>query len=643
MSDVVCGQCGAVNAPGAQFCVLCDYFLGLKAGASSESGDAPASKGSAKKDDARVSAPHVEVLSGDAVLDPDTGARVQVRIFNASSIVDGFKVEMAGPPAWLELTHEEISLYPNRDDTIALEFTRASGAQVAAQNVPVSLKVRSQTDPSKTGTASITLTVPRVGGPVTVGARPTLVRLDDVTEGAAQVAIDNTGSNYPQRLEVTGSDPEGVVRFDFTPSAIEVPEFGSAEVSLRFTVPELDHGEAVSRPLTITATGGEDPVETTVTVNQERSEAPVEIPLQMRLEPSTLRVRDCAMADLNLVADNRRGTRDRDVTLEGRDPEGAVRFTFPMQRIPVRAGATETVRFTVSSRMPPPGEEASHPFSVVAVEADSESDSETEATGTFVQMTSPAPITTATIRLEPEEVHTHGRSGRYRVVVDNSRGADWLHVTLTGSDPENAVRVRFDPNRFEIQPGHYSWGRMDVNADRPEGGADARRELRVEASDGRESVSTQGMFVQSTPDWKPIARILLTLLGGLLAVIGVFLPWMTAFPDYYIDLLLNLVQRNPYGAGQTKESVGQTQDVVEYSQPAARLAVLVLAGLMMFGVTGRDGKLTRVSGVLLIAAMVGYFVAMGVATGIVSAPMQGAVLVVAGGIVGYIGGLLAKR
>jgi hypothetical protein len=68
----------------------------------------------------------------------------------------------------------------------------------------------------------------------------------------------------------------------------------------------------------------------------------------------------------------------------------------------------------------------------------------------------------------------------------------------------------------------------------------------------------------------------------------------------------------------------------------------VLAALMMWGITGKTGKLTRTSAVLLAASVIGYLLYLTVEVG-TGGPMYGAILVVAGAVVGGLGGLCIRR
>jgi hypothetical protein len=63
---------------------------------------------------------------------------------------------------------------------------------------------------------------------------------------------------------------------------------------------------------------------------------------------------------------------------------------------------------------------------------------------------------------------------------------------------------------------------------------------------------------------------------------------------------------------------------------------------MILGMTGRSGRLTRVAAVFGAVLLVGTFVVFAVVSDDIT-PARGAILVLAGCIVGYTGGLLAKR
>jgi hypothetical protein len=79
---------------------------------------------------------------------------------------------------------------------------------------------------------------------------------------------------------------------------------------------------------------------------------------------------------------------------------------------------------------------------------------------------------------------------------------------------------------------------------------------------------------------------------------------------------------------------------------SAAMIMFVLAVLVIFGLTGRSGRLTRFAAFLGAAFIVLVFVAFaigGINGGIAAWPGQGALLLFAGCILGYVGGLLARR
>lgn len=80
------------------------------------------------------------------------------------------------------------------------------------------------------------------------------------------------------------------------------------------------------------------------------------------------------------------------------------------------------------------------------------------------------------------------------------------------------------------------------------------------------------------------------------------------------------------------------------AEPVVSMGLLAIAlgGLVLFGLTGPSGRLTRLAAGLGALSVVALFVAYGF-VGQDASPDQGAVLVVLGCIVGYVGGALGRR
>jgi hypothetical protein len=333
-----------------------------------------------------------------------------------------------------------------------------------------------------------------------------------------------------------------------------------------------------------------------------------------------------------LVVDNRGPTLDRSVRLKGRDPERAVRIRFHSERVDVRRGQAVATRIQLKAAPPPPGEEVARPFSVVAVYGADE----VEASGTFVLITSPPPIKKAVMRIEPEIVRSRGGHGKYRVSVENRDDSQWLQIGMAVSDPERIVRSRLGQDQFSVAPRQMAATLLDVWAPRPKRGQTVSREFDVSASDGRETFGARGTFTQYTGNWIPFVRILLTLLGGTLAIVGACTAWMNQ--NFYLD---KLTERDYYT--QEMPKIMRIGFLVQDTQPGVRALIIFFAALMIIGIFGRGGKLTMAAAVFIVIAMVAYFIYLGVqnwSDGGPGGPAAGAVVVIVGAVVGFLAGLL---
>ena len=71
-------------------------------------------------------------------------------------------------------------------------------------------------------------------------------------------------------MTLTGRDPEGLVRFFFSPASLEVPAGGTASAAVRVEAPRPEAGQQATRQLTVSAADGEDQVESTVDLRADR-------------------------------------------------------------------------------------------------------------------------------------------------------------------------------------------------------------------------------------------------------------------------------------------------------------------------------------------------------------------------------------
>jgi hypothetical protein len=756
-----CRQCGEVNEAGTSFCSSCGAYLGWETGPTAE--PPTASSGPRGRDEptivdapqtgwdqARlVKPPRTSAVDNDVIVDPTEGGGVELRVFNPSSIVEGYRVGAATPPPWLTISQPTIRLLPG-EDTVAQVGLTAGPRTAAVARLPLRLRVHPLNDESKYAEIDLLLTVPPVGRPVTIRPEPAVVRLRDSTRGQFKLHLDNKDSNYPQHYQMSGSDDEGAVRFVVTPPMVEVAPWESALVDVRFESPAPNPGEQRNRQLNVRAAGDAGSVEATVELVQQSSAAPPDAPVRLRLEPAVLRTQDTSAVELDIIVDNHAGSQNRRITLRGRDAEARIQFSFYDREIWVRPGGEARTRARLEARVPSAGEERTQQFTIMANDGHHES----EVSGSWVQSASLAPITTAAVRLEPEHLSVRDRTdGRSAVVVDNRRGVRPLRVRLFGSDPEGivgfhfsppvlevgaghwaraeltvsappppsgqtasrtlrvrasdengaveaagvfnqstsptplstariwlepghvvtrntrtgglrvrlentqgsgplrvrlfgrdpegAVRFQFTPDVLEVPPGQIGWSAVRISAPRPRRGKELIRQIKIMANDGNAAVEATGSFAQSSGDPRPYLRVLLTLLGTLLVAVGAFLPWLVS------DEAREFLTVNAFNESLTYFSQYSLGDQPEYtelalaSEPFIRVVFLAMSALMLFGLTGTSGKLTRVTALLVTATMTASIVAcsMLVSDGIVA----GSFVVVLGGIIGFVGGLFVKR
>ena len=230
--------------------------------------------------------------------------------------------------------------------------------------------------------------------------------------------------------------------------------------------------------------------------------------------------------------------------------------------------------------------------------------------GTFVQLSTP-PIVDPPVglRLDPEVVQDSGfGGGRTTLTIDNRAGR-------LPSGSRSPVTTRsgwsgstFQPDRLEVPPGGWAQVGVRVSSPRPEAGAEDRRPFTVTVNDGTNVVERAGTVVHGAGDPRPALRIGLVVLGAALMVLGAFLPWLRGAPltgvQWTFDQFVlattiddGLVLRAPNGT-EFFTSVG--------------FLVLVLAALVLLGLTGPRGRLIRLAAVLCALVAVGFVVSFAI-------------------------------
>ncbi|MDR6906463.1 hypothetical protein J2X63_002149 [Agromyces sp. 3263] len=687
MAERICETCGTRNDAEARFCVNCDSYLGWDVGRSTLDGDAltgtipkivqsvptavpepatapvsapvvtpttppaspttppPASPTATpptapaaerapqpeqeppRRKPARHDPPTVTVTTPDVVLTPEAPARIELLIENTSTIVDGYDIDAVDPPAWLELTPPDAHLMPGEARTVMLSLAIRPGVLVLAQRRPLAFTVRSLEDAERMATIHVVATVPPRGARLAIEARPMLIRLEDAATGSFSLRLDNRGANFPQTVGLSGDDPESVVRFTFTPQVVEVPAGAIVEASVDFVAPPPQPGAVLNRQLTISATNDEGPVTATVTLVQETAPEPVDAPLRVQLQPSTLRLLDAQDADFDVNVDNRGGHTPVTVTLTGADPERRLAFAFAPVRFVAVAGHITRAHGRVRANLPARGASASHPFTVVA----SDGTTDAEAAGVLEITSSAAAITTASLSVNPQrqDIGTHGK-GTFGVDIDNRRGAEAVQVAFAARSDDGQARATFAPPQLVVPPGTTGHTWMTVTAPHPPRNGTVVRRLEVTASDGTQQLAGNAELTQTAPSRRGPVSVWLVILGAVLVVIGTLSPWFAQFDPLLpaVELVRMLVQSSSLDPGLIVE-------------PALRLLLFILAITMAFGLNGKSGGLTRKSAILIVLLSAGFLVFLAIAA-FVPELAFGILLVWLGAVLGYVGGVLAR-
>jgi hypothetical protein len=483
--------------------------------------------------------------------------------------------------------------------------------------------------------------------PVTLEVEPSILRGRDSKVGKARVLVNNRGGRDWAHVRLKASDPEGVVFVIWDQTVLHVPPGRSMDAEILIEAPLPDPGTDVSRTVTISATDGRRTSTATATFVQTSSPSPMGS-LALRLEPSVLRVRDGDGASGQLVVDNRRGRSGVRISLEGRDPERAIDFDFSPPVVELAAGQSQAVALTLRGQRPDPGQELTRPFTVSA----GDGHQSVEATGSLVQISSRAAIELLAVRLDPSVLRLpNRRRGRLTAVIDNRKGVEPVQVSLQGDDPENAVRFRFSPSRLRVPAGQAATTIVRVEAPRVPAGREVTRPLVIMASDGGATVTAEGSLVQSSVERRPLARLLLTLLAGLGMIVGASLPWTATWPTTKEasgwELTLEALGK-PFNVALDLTYLGLKEPVARAAEPAVSqvsvgMVAVALGVLVIVGLTGPSGRLSRAVAVLGALLVVAIIIIASKAPKVEVGPGSGAWLVFISCIAGYIGGALRQR
>ena len=528
---------------------------------------------------------------------------------NLSDIVDGYAVDVGGAPPWLVVASDQLRLLPDTEDRVRVRFRIAGDILAPAGESRLRLRVRSLTRPPAHEVVEVTVAVPVVDAPVALRVEPSVARTTDVDTARLTVVVDNAAGNRPATVRLTGSDAELAVGFFFDPAEITVGPGDSARVRLVTTAPRPEAGREITRSLTVSATEGRRRVDAVAVLVQSTS-AVVEDPVvELTATPSRVRLQDDDSTVVRLTVDNRAGRRWATVRLDAVDPERLVHAGWSATEVRVAPGGSAEVDVRLTCPALEPGTEVTREVTLVA--SDGARTARTPVT--LRQSASVSPMTTLAVRLDPSIVRlANRRRGDAAVIVDNRQGRAPIRVWLHGDDPENVLAFAFAPAHLDVPAGQAVTSRLTFRGPRAPGGREITRSFTVAATDGRSTVGDAGTIIQSAGDRRPWLRVLLTVAGGLLMIMGALGLTIDVAGDGLGDLPLGL-------------------------------ALVVFAGLMVFGLTGRSGRLSRFTAVLGALVAVALIVVPSMIDGVDVNGGGGVLAILAGCVLGYIGGLLTRR
>lgn len=247
------------------------------------------------------------------------------------------------------------------------------------------------------------------------------------------------------------------------------------------------------------------------------------------------------------------------------------------------------------------------------------------------------PFHDVTATMHPQTVE--GRSGTYQVTMTN-RGNVPASVRVGATDPQGALDFRISHPAATVPPGRD--GAVTVQAQPKNGslsGAPRPYPFQVVADAGIEPARPMDAQLVYRPRLPPMSRswllplrIVLTLLGALLMVLGAFANWFPGVDgtdltyEAYADTVFQAEAPSP-------------PDAIDTTLVSMGLVPLLLAVLAVIGLVGAKGKLTRFAAGLALLLMIAFTAT--VVTADVSLA-SGVFVVILGTIVAYAGGICGR-
>lgn len=215
MATIVCQRCGHRNEEGGEFCAGCHAFLEWS--------------GNRVVEEA-TSAVSIAVQPLELTVDPGGEASCEVQVRNQGTIVDEYRLTVAGESAgWAAVEPATLRLLPKTSGTTRLAFRPPRTPDVAAGPVSFVISAASTVNAEVRATQAGTVTVT----PFTELAA-TLVPQVSESVGPAEhtISIDNQG-NTPVRVAITVTDPDDTLNLQLTSTQLVLDRGQKASARMR--------------------------------------------------------------------------------------------------------------------------------------------------------------------------------------------------------------------------------------------------------------------------------------------------------------------------------------------------------------------------------------------------------------------------
>jgi hypothetical protein len=176
-------------------------------------------------------------------------AVIPLQIRNNGEIVEGYQIEVVGPPSeWTTVEPANVSLYPGSSTTATVSFHPPRNSTVPAGELKFGVIVTPTEHPDEAVVPEgVVEVLPFLDTTAELLPRTSQGR----REGRHQVAVDNRG-NVPVTTVLTATDSTGKVKFTVAPQALTVPagQAAFARVKVR-PAQRIWRGEPVTYPIAV--------------------------------------------------------------------------------------------------------------------------------------------------------------------------------------------------------------------------------------------------------------------------------------------------------------------------------------------------------------------------------------------------------